>query len=70
MAQALVGGLPPYHQLADGYSIRLTAIDPTTGNTVTGVTVSNVSIFVQSLTQTPPEDLATGPFVLVAGPQG
>lgn len=37
--------LPPAAVLSDGDVIRVTAIDPVTGNTVAGVTVSSVSIW-------------------------
>ena len=36
--------LPPFFALSDGYKIRITAQDATTGATVAGVVISNVSI--------------------------
>lgn len=43
MAQPLVVGLPPNLEFTSGYLIRVTALDPTTGATVSGVTVSDVT---------------------------
>jgi len=37
--------LPPAAVLSDGDKIRITAIDPVTGNLVAGVTVEQVSIW-------------------------
>ena len=36
--------LPPGFVMSDGMKITVTAVDATTGNTVSGVTVANVSI--------------------------
>lgn len=46
MAQPMTIALPPGVDLWDGCIIRVTALDPTTGNTVTGVNVSNVTLHV------------------------
>jgi hypothetical protein len=48
-AQPLIAGLPPDCELSAGYVIRVVALDPTTGATVTGVTLSDVSLFVTDL---------------------
>ncbi len=45
MPQPLIAGLPPDCELASGYIVRVTALDPTTGAQVTGVQLSDVSIF-------------------------
>ena len=66
MAQPLLAPMPPNTPLGNGYSIEFVAIDPTTGNAVSGVTVSNASIYVEG-----GEDgasLMSGPFMLVPGP--
>ena len=42
--------LPPGFVLSDGMQIKVTAVDATTGNTVSGVTVANVSIDVDPTT--------------------
>ena len=69
MAEPLVVALPPNLELAGGYSVRVTALNPATGATVAGVNVSNVTLQVE-LTSGSEADLATGPFLLVTGPQG
>lgn len=43
MAQPLTVALPPGLELSSGYIIRVTAVSPTTGNTVAGVNVSDVT---------------------------
>ena len=45
MPQPLIAGLPPDCELASGYIVRVAALDPTTGAQVTGVQLSDVSIF-------------------------
>jgi hypothetical protein len=44
MAAPQINPLPPFFEMADGYQIIVTALDATTGATVSGVVVSNVSI--------------------------
>ena len=44
MAKLLTAGMPPLLDLDGGWTIRVTAVDATTGATVTGVKVSNVMI--------------------------
>ena len=48
-AQPLIAGLPPECILSAGYIVRITALDPTTGAQVTGVVLSDVSLFVTDL---------------------
>jgi hypothetical protein len=67
MAEPLIAGLPPDCPLVNGCTIEFVAIDPVTGNAVTGVTIANASIYVTSTGS--PGDLASGPFMLVVGPQ-
>ena len=67
-APAYIQSMPPDMLLSDGYTIRLSAIDPTTGADVTGVTVTDYSIFGANLAAIPNEDYAYGPFMLVPGP--
>jgi hypothetical protein len=69
MAEELIAGLPPDLELAGGYIIRLAAVDPTTGAAVSGVKVSDVSVFGTPLADTTADNLK-GPFTLVAGPAG
>ena len=67
MAQPLTVALPPNLVLWAGCTIRVTALDPTTGNTVAGVTVSDVSLECDQLSGTT-DALAFGPFMFVPGP--
>lgn len=52
MPLPVIAGLPPNLALPSGYVIRLTALDPTTGNVVTGVKVSDVSFYVRDVSGT------------------
>jgi hypothetical protein len=67
MAQPLIVTLPPNLDLWPGCIIRVTAVDPTSGSTVAGVRVSNISF--EGLSDDPGA-LAYGPFQLVTGPSG
>ena len=67
MAQPLIVTLPPNLDLWPGCIIRVTAVDPTTGATVAGVRVANISFEGFSETE---GVLAYGPFMLVTGPSG
>jgi hypothetical protein len=67
MAQPLIVPLPPGLDLGGGTEIRVTALDPTTGNTVAGVNVSNVTLEVDEIGGA---SLEYGPFMLVTGPGG
>ena len=49
MAAPLNASLPPFFEMSDGMRIVLTALDAATGNTVSGVTVANVSIDVDPI---------------------
>ena len=46
MAKVQVAALPPNLDLSSGYTIRVNAIDPSTGGQITGVTISDLSILV------------------------
>ena len=67
MPRPLIVALPPGLELWGDCSVRVTALDPATGNTVSGVNVSDVTLEVE---QTDGGDLSSGPFLLVPGPQG
>lgn len=69
MAQPLTAGLPPNLDLDGGYTIRFTAVDPTTGVVVAGVKVSNATIMAVNLGGSPEGVLAVGDWVLVPGPE-
>jgi len=49
MAQPLIVSLPPGLDLGGGCQIRVTALDPATGDAVAGVKVSNVTLEVDQL---------------------
>ena len=51
MARPLNAPLAPGIQLTGGYVVNLIAVDPTTGNAVSGVVVSNVSMQVDAAEQ-------------------
>lgn len=67
MAKPLTLPLPDGLYLWDGCTIRVTALDPTTGATVAGVTVSDVTFEVEQ-TAGSADALNSGPFMLVPGP--
>jgi hypothetical protein len=48
MAKVYVAGLAPGIVCAPGYTVRITAIHPTTGATVSGVVVSDASLQVDT----------------------
>lgn len=65
MAQPLIVSLPPNLDLWPGCIIRVTAVSPTTGATVGGVRVSNISF--EGVSDNP-QALASGPFVPMLRP--
>lgn len=66
MATPYVAPMPPNTALTNGCTVQFVAIDPVTGDAVSGVTISNASIYVEgSASDT---ELASGPFILVPGP--
>ena len=67
MAAAYDAPLPPDLDLEGSYTIRVTALDPTTGAVVSGVTVSSLVMMVNTGAGTSPTDLAVGPYLLVPG---
>jgi hypothetical protein len=68
MSAPHIVALPPDVDLDGGSIIRVTAIDPTTGNTVAGVRISDVSIQVIDVSGAGDSAFASGPFMLVPGP--
>ncbi len=68
MSVKKAASMPPDLDVSDGYTVRLTATDPTTGAVVSGVTVSNFAMQVLLLGGTAAGNLAVGPFMLVPGP--
>ena len=59
--------MPPECALDNGCKVQFVAIDPVTGDAVSGVTVANANIYVQSVGGA--GNLASGPFMLVPGPK-
>lgn len=57
--------MPQNLDLGQGYSLRVTALDATTGNLVAGVKVGQVVI---TATNVQGGDIQSGPFLLVPGP--
>ena len=69
MAIPLKDKLPPFFTLADGMRLVITALDATTGATVSGVTISQVSIDVDpggADATTAAEYFPTGPLLVPA----
>lgn len=68
MPLPLIAGLPAGLQLPDGFVVRVNALDPATSAQVTGVTVTNFSLYVTNLVGTDEADLEQGPWYVVPGP--
>lgn len=60
-------GLPEDLDIGSGYTLSVNALDPVTGNPVSGVKVSNLIFTAEQVSGTP-EGLEVGPFMLVPGP--
>lgn len=60
--------MPGELDLEGTYTIRVTAVDPTTGAVVPGVEVSDFVLTVQPGASTSSDQLAFGQFLLVPGP--
>lgn len=70
MAKPFTAAMPPNLDLDGNYTLRLTAVDPTTGNSVNGITVSNLTIYVTNVGSGQVTDLGFGDWLLVPGPGG
>lgn len=71
MAQKLIGGIPGDFDLPANFIIQVTAVDPSSGATVSGVKASNVVIVAAPITPDTTDDSgfkAVGPFLYVPGP--
>jgi hypothetical protein len=67
MAVPINAPLPQNLDLGPGFTLRVTALDTTNGNVVSGVTVSNFAVLLEGpIDQN--QSLAYGPFMLVPGP--
>jgi len=67
MAEPFELPLPPGLDLDDNFQIRVTALDPTTGDTVSGVNVGTVTLIVESVSGGDLTSGTFGPFLLVPG---
>ena len=67
MAQKLDIGMPDQIDVGPTYTLRVTAVDPTTGALVSGVTVNTVVLTVALIAGTT-GGLETGQWFLVPGP--
>lgn len=67
-AYDLEGSLPPDLDIGDGYTLRVAAHSPVTGQPVAGVTIGTVVFTVDYVGSGSPDDLSSGPFMLVPGP--
>lgn len=61
-------GLPAFFTLANGYTLRITALDPATGDENTDVVISNASIAVDQDTGSTDATQTPGQIFLVPGP--
>lgn len=68
MPQPLIAPLAPNLELGAGCVVRVTALNASTGATVAGVVLSQVSIYVVNVGEGAASDLQSGPFLLVPGP--
>jgi len=70
MPKPLIADMPFQLDLDSGYTLRVTAVDPTTGVQVSGVNVSKVIIMAANLGDPGTVgDLEHGDWVLVPGPE-
>ena len=67
MSEPLIVALPAGLDMNDAYQIRVTALDPTTGDTVSGVNVGTVTLIVESVSGGDLTSGTFGPFLLVPG---
>ena len=68
MAQALDIPMPPNLDIGPSCTLRVTALDPTTGALVSGVTVNTVVLSVALVSGTS-DGLVTGDWFLMPGPE-
>ena len=68
MAKPYSAGMPDEMELGGSYKIRITAVDPTSGNAISAITISNLVMLVNTGAGTDIPGLGYGPFLLVPGP--
>ncbi len=66
MGAPLKAGIPPDAELGNGCTIEFAALDPTSGNIVTGVVLTQSSLWIEGGEGS--RDTQSGPFMLVPGP--
>lgn len=67
MGQPLNIGMPDEQDISPNYTLRVTAVDPASGNLVSGVVVNTVVLDVTQVQGTT-DQLQTGQWFLVPGP--
>lgn len=70
MAEKIDASLPAGIVIGDGWQIVFAAVDPTTGDDVAGVVVSNANVVASDSGGTTGLEQPHGPFMLVPGPNG
>lgn len=65
MPAPMTAAIPWALDVSEGYVLRFTAVDPTTGATVSGVTVSGATVEGQSVTGAVPGPEGEDPFPLL-----
>jgi hypothetical protein len=65
MAQKISAAMPDGMDLTGGWTIQWAALDPSTGDAVSGVNVSNILMEVVQVSAGTPSDLVAGPFQLI-----
>lgn len=68
MATPLDAPMPANLDLGPGFTLRVTALAVADGSVMSGITVSNFSVLVGGAAGVDLGVLATGPFMLVPGP--
>lgn len=75
MAAPATAAMPSQMDLSGGYTVRLTAVDPTTGNVISSITIASMVMLIGvpagaagSSGSGGLDQLAYGPFLLVPGP--
>ena len=68
MAKPQQAPLPQEVVIGPNWQVVFDAIDPTTGASVAGVTVSGVNLTATNAKTGKPETLTVGPYMLVPGP--
>lgn len=68
MAQKINVNLPEDVVIGDGWIVEWDAVDPTTGNSVAGVVISQANVTAADKSEATIEAVQPGPFMLLPGP--